>query len=95
MKIQQYGSGLHIDAHITLPWYNSLRQSHEEMENIIKTLAAETERTVEYNFHMDDCKPYSCAICELECTYREQPFQKRIEWTSETLSQANKHQLND
>ena len=24
MKIQQYGSGLHIDAHITLPWYDTL-----------------------------------------------------------------------
>lgn len=39
MKIQQYGSGLHIDAHITLPWYDTLRESHQEMENIIKTLA--------------------------------------------------------
>ena len=47
MKIQQYGSGLHIDAHITLPWYDTLRESHQEMENIIKTLASETERHVE------------------------------------------------
>ena len=49
MKIQQYGSGLHIDAHITLPWYDTLRESHQEMENIIKTLVAETERHVEFN----------------------------------------------
>jgi cation diffusion facilitator family transporter len=35
MKIQQYGSGLHIDAHITLPWYRTLQESHKEMENII------------------------------------------------------------
>ena len=49
MKIQQYGSGLHIDAHITLPWYDTLRESHQEMENIIKTLASETERHVEFN----------------------------------------------
>ena len=62
MKIQQYGSGLHIDAHITLPWYDTLRESHQEMENIIKTLASETERHVEFNFHMDDCKPHSCEI---------------------------------
>lgn len=93
MKIQQYGSGLHIDAHITLPWYNTLKDSHEEMENIMKALAAETERHVEFNFHMDDCKPYSCAICELECTFRQQAFKEKIAWTSETLSQARKHQL--
>ncbi len=45
MKIQQYGSGLHIDAHITLPWYNTLRESHQEMENIIKTLAIRNRKT--------------------------------------------------
>lgn len=93
MKIQQYGSGLHIDAHITLPWYNTLRESHQEMENIIKTLAAETERHVEYNFHMDDCKTYSCSLCELECAHRMHPFLKKVEWTAETLSQPSKHSL--
>lgn len=93
MKIQQYGSGLHIDAHITLPWYNSLRESHQEMENIIKTLVAETERNVEFNFHMDDCKPHSCKICQLECSERLHPFKKKIEWTVGTISQISKHSL--
>lgn len=91
MKIQQYGSGLHIDAHITLPWYNDLRSSHQEMENIIKTLVAETERNVEFNFHMDDCKPYSCEICELECVHRQHSFKKKIEWNAESVSQVSKH----
>ena len=91
MKIQQYGSGLHIDAHITLPWYNDLRSSHQEMENIIKTLVAETERNVEFNFHMDDCKPHSCEICELECLHRQHSFKKKIEWNAESVSQVSKH----
>ena len=91
MKIQQYGSGLHIDAHITLPWYNDLRSSHQEMENIIKTLVAETERNVEFNFHMDDCKPHSCEICELECVHRQHSFKKKIEWNAESISQPSKH----
>ena len=91
MKIQQYGSGLHIDAHITLPWYNDLRSSHQEMENIIKTLVAETERNVEFNFHMDDCKPHSCEICELECVHRQHSFKKKIEWNAESVSQVSKH----
>ena len=93
MKIQQYGSGLHIDAHITLPWYDTLRESHQEMENIIKTLASETERHVEFNFHMDDCKPHSCEICQLECSERLHPFKKKIDWTVATISQVSKHNL--
>ena len=93
MKIQQYGSGLHIDAHITLPWYDTLKESHQEMENIIKTLVAETERHVEFNFHMDDCKPHSCEICQLECSERLHPFKKKIDWTVATISQVSKHNL--
>ena len=59
-KIQQYGANLHIDAHITLlPWYNSLRESHQEMEKNSKTNCQNTDRNVEFNFHMDDCKPHS------------------------------------
>ena len=46
MKIQQYGSGLHIDASLRFLWYDTLRESHQEMEKIIKTLASETERHV-------------------------------------------------
>ncbi|RZJ31774.1 MAG: cation transporter, partial [Chryseobacterium sp.] len=65
MKIQQFGSKLHIDAHITLPWYFELRTAHNEMEEMIKLIAENTERTVEFNFHMDDCKPTSCPICDI------------------------------
>ena len=39
MKIQQYGANLHIDAHITLPWYYSLRDAHNEMEKVLILLA--------------------------------------------------------
>ena len=93
MKIQQYGSGLHIDAHITLPWYQTLKDSHKEMENIILLLAKNTTRSVEFNFHMDDCKPTSCAICSLECAHRTEKFQKKIVWNIDNISSINKHSL--
>lgn len=92
-KIQQYGANLHIDAHITLPWYNSLRESHQEMENIIKLIAKNTDRNVEFNFHMDDCKPHSCPICEIDCKYRIHEFKSKIEWNFESISQPSKHCL--
>lgn len=90
-KIQQYGANLHIDAHVTLPWYNSLRDSHQEMENIIKLIAKNTDRNVEFNFHMDDCKSHSCEICELNCTQRIHVFKQKIEWNAESISQPSKH----
>ena len=92
MKIQQFGSRLHIDAHITLPWYFELRTAHDEMEEVIKLIAKNTDRKVEFNFHMDDCKSTSCAICQVEnCPVRQHIFTKKIDWNGENISQPDKH----
>ncbi len=94
VRIQQHGSKLHLDAHLTLPYYLSLREAHEEMETVIKTIAARTEREIEFNFHMDDCKPFSCKICALDtCPVREFDFEKQIEWTRKTITQRDKHTI--
>jgi cation diffusion facilitator family transporter len=92
MKIQQFGANLHIDAHITLPWYYSLRDAHNEMEKMIILLAQNTNRSVEFNFHMDDCKPISCPVCQIaDCPVREQDFVKRVTWTPENVTCVDKH----
>ncbi|NML58075.1 cation diffusion facilitator family transporter [Chryseobacterium cheonjiense] len=92
MKIQQFGANLHIDAHITLPWYYSLCDAHNEMEKMIILLAKNTKRSVEFNFHMDDCKPISCPICQIaDCPVRERDFIKRVTWTPENVTCVDKH----
>ncbi|MDC8106276.1 cation diffusion facilitator family transporter [Chryseobacterium sp. PTM-20240506] len=92
MKIQQFGASLHIDAHITLPWYYSLRDAHKEMENVIILLAKNINRTIEFNFHMDDCKTISCPVCQImDCPVRERDFVKRVEWTTENITLEVKH----
>ena len=94
MRIQQHGSGLHIDAHFTLPWYYELRKAHNEMEDLYRLIGENTDRTIEFNFHLDDCKSFSCEICELhECPVRQKPFVKLIEWNEKTIAQVPKHSL--
>ncbi|SDI45513.1 cation diffusion facilitator family transporter [Chryseobacterium taeanense] len=92
MKIQQFGAHLHIDAHITLPWYYSLRDAHTEMEKVIIILVKNIDRTIEFNFHMDDCRPISCSICQIaDCPVRENDFVKRLNWTPENVTSVDKH----
>jgi cation diffusion facilitator family transporter len=94
MKIQQFGANLHIDAHITLPWYYSLREAHNEMEKMIILLAKNTKRSVEFNFHMDDCKTVSCPVCQIkDCPVREKDFVKRVQWTPENVTSIDKHTI--
>ena len=91
-RIQQHGSGLHIDAHLTLPWYYELRKAHEEMEEVYKIIAKNSDRTIEFNFHLDDCKPFSCKICELsDCPVRQHDFLGKVHWNAENISQEQKH----
>lgn len=94
VKIQQYGARLHFDGHITLPYYLELKDAHAEMENLMVTIAGYTPRVLDFNFHMDDCKPYSCPICQIKnCPVRQHPFTQRLTWTAETISQPHKHRL--
>ena len=94
-RIQQHGSGLHIDAHLTLPWYFELRKAHEEMEETYKLISENSSRAIEFNFHLDDCKPFSCEICQLsECQVRQRPFVKKIVWNENNISQVDKHDVN-
>nr|WP_314286860.1 cation diffusion facilitator family transporter [uncultured Capnocytophaga sp.] len=95
MRIQQFGAHLHIDAHITLPYYYSLKEAHQEMENVIHLLAKKVERTIEFNFHLDYCKPFSCEICAIDCQLRQNLFIKRIEWNKENIGGVLKHRFDD
>lgn len=96
VRIQQHGSRLHIDGHITLPWYLQLRDAHAEMEEMIVSIAKVSDRNIEFNFHMDDCRPMSCEICQLtECPVRLHPFVKKVEWEAANISQIQKHTRNN
>ena len=93
-KIQQHGSHLHVDAHLTLPWYLQLRDAHKEMEEFLLLIAKNTDRKIEFNIHMDDCKEFSCEICEVQdCQVRQHAFKKKIIWDEKNISQIQKHSI--
>ena len=95
MRIQQFGAHLHIDAHITLPYYYSLKEAHQEMENVIHLLAEKVDRTIEFNFHLDYCKSFSCEICAIDCPFRQNPFVQTIQWDVKNIAGIAKHKINE
>ncbi len=93
-RVIKYGSNLHIDCHITLPWYYSLEQSHSLVTEVENILTKESENHVEVFIHADPCLPVSCSICSLKnCAERKHDFVKRIEWTNEVILKNKKHSL--
>jgi cation diffusion facilitator family transporter len=92
LRIQQYGASFHIDCHITLPWYNDLQTSHDELKNIEELIAKQFHDKVELFIHPDPCLPFSCTVCQLShCQVRQNPFKQKVEWTLENVMRNAKH----
>jgi len=88
----KYGPVLHIDCHVTLPWYHNLERAHQEIADIEELVNTKCAREVELFIHMDPCIPRSCTICSLaDCPERKAAFTKRIPWTLDTALVNRKH----
>lgn len=94
LRVIKYGTALHVDCHMTIPWYFNARQAHNEVDRLEELLASNTEKPIEFFVHLDPCMPFSCQICHLkDCPVRQLPWQEQVEWTVENISLNQKHFL--
>lgn len=95
MRIIKYGAILHIDCHLTVPWYFDVREAHKEVDALSDFARENFGESLELFVHSDDCQPTSCAICtKMDCTVRQEEFLKTITWTKENIRQNSKHHIN-
>lgn len=92
LRVIKYGSLLHIDCHLTIPWYFNIHQAHDEIDALTNLIKEKFGNGIELFVHTDGCLNYSCSICFKEnCDKRQRPFQKKIEWTLENVVSNKKH----
>lgn len=92
LRILKYGHVLHLDCHLTVPWYLNVVEAHEEVEHLSRIVRDNFGESVELFVHTDPCLDFSCAICsKADCHVRQQPFQKKITWTMENVLSNKKH----
>jgi len=95
LRVLKYGSGLHVDAHITLPWYLTLEQAHDEVTAVENLVKKNSGAEMEFFIHSDPCLPKSCPICSVKnCAVRKFPQVKKLEWTKENMLPDEKHTVN-
>ncbi len=95
MRIIKYGSTLHCDCHLTVPWYLNVNEAHQEIEALGSLIKNEFGEAVELFVHSDPCRDYSCQICHKQnCMVRQHNFEKRITWTIKNISKDAKHDSN-
>ncbi|WP_250630119.1 cation diffusion facilitator family transporter [Rhodoflexus caldus] len=94
LRIIKYGPQLHIDCHLTLPWYLNVEQAHDEVKAVEDIVNVAMENRVEIFIHTDPCVKSSCAVCTIaDCAVRKAAFVKKIEWTKEIVMQNSKHEV--
>lgn len=95
MRIIKYGSTLHLDCHLTVPWYLNVREAHNEIDALASLVRKEFGESLELFVHSDGCLDFSCRICsKADCTVRKHAVEKRIEWTVENMVSNKKHEVN-
>ena len=94
LRVIKYGSVLHLDCHLTVPWYLNVHEAHREIDALATLIKKEFGESLELFVHSDGCLPFSCRICNKDnCPERKHDFEKRVGWTLDNISRNKKHEL--
>ena len=94
LRVIKYGSVLHVDCHLTVPWYLNVLEAHKEIDALAELIRKEFGESLELFVHSDGCFPFSCQICnKANCPVRQHDFVRKIEWTLENIALDKKHEL--
>lgn len=92
LRVIQYGDVLHVDAHMTLPWYYQVKEAEHEIHSLEKIIGGHFGDKIELFIHVDACMPYQCPLCALEdCPVRRAVFLGQVAWDEQNVWANQKH----
>lgn len=92
LRVIHYGNLMHVDAHMTLPWYFTVNEADGEIQELEKTVRGYFGDQSELFIHIDGCQPFQCKLCAMpDCQVRQEAFQQQIEWTIDNVWADAKH----
>jgi cation diffusion facilitator family transporter len=93
LRVIKYGSMLHIDCHLTVPWYLNVHEAHTEIDILARLIREKYGESIELFVHSDGCLPFQCHICnKQDCNVRQHAFEYQVAWTVENVARDKKHQ---
>lgn len=92
LRVIKYGGQLHIDCHMTVPWYLNVHEAHVEIDGLTGLIKKEFSDSIEFFVHTDGCLDFSCHICnKQDCPVRQHPYENQVEWTLSNIISNKKH----
>ena len=94
LRVIKYGGQLHVDCHLTVPWYFNVHEAHHEVDALADLIRREFGDSIEMAVHTDACMDFSCCICtRFECTVRKHEYIRQVKWDMKHLQSNRKHSL--
>jgi len=94
LRVIKYGTKLHLDCHLTVPWYLNVHEAHLEIDKLAALIRKDFGESLELFVHSDGCLSFQCNICSKnDCKERKANLEQRVEWTLLNISQDKKHAL--
>lgn len=96
LRVIKYGNVLHVDCHLTVPWYLNVAEAHKEVDYLGELIRKDFGESLELFVHSDDCQYFQCHLCDKDaCPVRQHDFIKEIVWTVENVLDNKKHGWSD
>jgi cation diffusion facilitator family transporter len=96
LRVIKYGNVLHVDCHLTVPWYLNVNEAHEEIDHLGELIRKDFGESLELFVHSDGCKYFQCHLCDKSnCPVRQHEFKKEIVWTVDNVLENKRHGWED
>jgi cation diffusion facilitator family transporter len=87
MRTMRSGRYTHVDAHIVVPEFYSVKQGHDLIEAYCKDVLQLASVEGEFHSHIDPCHRAYCERCPVTpCEVRQSPFKERVGYKVETVT---------
>lgn len=86
VKIIRSGPLHHIDAHLVIPEFWSVKTIHEELKKLEQSISKTYNYRVEIGSHLDPCRKAYCKHCQVSpCSIRKEDFVEKLKVTVEQM----------
>lgn len=95
LAVLHFGHVIHVDMHLTLPYYFTLQQSLEEVRELKKVMLEGLDQKVaDISIQTEPCHPGLCRLCNFECSVRSFRCEQNMLWDLPTLTSGNQYKVN-
>lgn len=92
LRAWRSGRLIHVDFHLVLPYWYSLKAAHQEAREIEDHIRRYFRDSVEVLVHMDPCSDETCTYCEYtSCHARSAALRQCRPWPRQKLTENNRN----